>query len=67
MKFREACLEEVDFSRSYLRAANLEGTIFDENQVYYLKDKCNLNSSKVYLLDKKKVISYEEYCKRMIK
>ena len=66
----EANLQEADFRGADLAGvklefANLQDAIFDESQVYYLKDKYNLDNSKVYIFNEKKVISFESYCERI--
>ncbi|WP_375146920.1 pentapeptide repeat-containing protein [Bacteroides acidifaciens] len=45
--------------------ANLQDTIFDESQIFYLRDKFCLDNSKVYVFDEKKIISYKSYCERI--
>lgn len=40
----------------------LENTIFSEDQVYYLKEKYNLQHSKVFIKESGDIISYKEYC-----
>lgn len=58
--FRGANLTEVNLS-----FANLQDTIFDERQVDYLMDKYNLDNSKVYIYNEKRVINYESYFRRI--
>lgn len=56
---REAILDGTDFL-----GANLHETIFDEGQVKWLSEECDLSSSRVYISDDEEIISYEEYCMR---
>lgn len=77
MDLRGTKLEETNLERANLRGsdlaginlrcANLQDTVFDENQIFYLKDKYSLDNSKIYVFDEKKVISYESYCQRIKK
>ena len=53
---REANLKETDFAD-----ANLNGTIFDEEQAKWLSEKCNLSGSMVYISEVGEIIRYEEY------
>lgn len=50
---RGANLEKIDLS-----GANIRDTIFDEKQIYYLRNKYNLENSKVYLFKEEKITDY---------
>lgn len=65
VNLKRANLKEADLTEANLRWANLQDTIFDESQVCYLRDKCSLDNSDVYVSKEKKVMSYEIYCKRI--
>lgn len=53
---RGANLEKIDLS-----GANIRDTIFDEKQIYYLRNKYNLENSKVYLFKEEKITDYLNY------
>ena len=59
---READLREADLFGVNLREADLRETIFDESQTNGFYNKYNLNDSRIYILEAKRFISYEEYC-----
>ena len=78
MDFGEANLTGANLTGADLTGADLTGadltdikfedvcmvnTIFDEKQVIYLKSKCNLERSMVYIRKTREVISYKEYMK----
>ena len=52
-------LRGVDLSEAFLR-----GAIFDEKQIAYLENKCNLYDTRVYIEEMDEIISYGEYCER---
>lgn len=62
---QNANMKWADLTGVKLDFANLQNTIFDESQVYYLRDKYSLDNSKVYVFDEKRVISYKSYCERI--
>lgn len=53
---RGACIEDIE-----LKGAHLRNTIFDEKQIEILEKKYDLNSSRVYIFETDKIISYKEY------
>lgn len=57
-------LEEKKLENPDLYKANLEGAIFDERQVNFLKNKYNLNTIKIFCNEIDDIISYDEYRKR---
>lgn len=73
MDFGEANLTGANLTGADLTGADLTdikfedvcmvNTIFDEKQVIYLKSKCNLERSMVYIRKTREVISYKEYMK----
>lgn len=47
-----------------LRRVDLNGVIWDEKQIAYLKEGHNLYGTRVYIKKADEIISYEEYCRR---
>lgn len=67
VNLKRANLKGADLTEVNLRWADLKDTIFDENQICYLKGKYILDNSNVYISNEKKVISYESYSKMIEK
>lgn len=61
---RGADLSQADLIGADLRRAYLSGTVFDENQVYMLREKCDLSEIKVFIFETGEVISYIVYRNR---
>lgn len=60
----QADLREINLQDTNLEYANLKDTIFDEEQVYYLESKYNLQEIIVYIKKTGEKIKYKDYCNR---
>lgn len=64
--FENAILESAsmilsNISNINLIGADIKGIFFDSNQVVELEKNYDLKGSKIYIIDKKKIVMYEEY------
>ncbi len=59
-----ADLRKINLGKVDLKEVELEETIFDESQISYLKDKYDLQETRIYIEKINKIITYEEYCSR---
>lgn len=57
----EADLRRADMLTTFLYNVNFTNTKLDMQQISYLRNKCNLNKTQVFIEDTKAYIPYEEY------
>ena len=59
--FESASMILSNISNINLIGADIKGIFFDSNQVVELEKNYDLKGSKIYIIDKKKIVMYEEY------
>ena len=74
---QETNMQGANLDRANLSNSNLKGicmkrtsliyTIFDEEQIEYLRGKCILINTRVFIANKNIVIKYDDYCKKQKK